>query len=34
MDNRNKKEKKPTVKKEENAVVLDYLSRGYVQIRW
>ena len=30
MDNRNKKEKKPTVKKEENAVVLDYLSRGYV----
>ena len=31
MDNRNKKEKKPTVKKEENAVVLDYLSRGYVK---
>ena len=30
MDNRNKNGKKPTVKKEENAVVLDYLSRGYV----
>ena len=31
MDNKNKNEKKPTVKKEENAVVLDYLSRGYVK---
>ena len=31
MDNRNKNEKKPTVQKEENAVVLDYLSRGYVK---
>lgn len=31
MDNRNKKERKPTVKKEECAVVLDYLSRGYVK---
>ena len=31
MDNRNRKEKKPAVKKEENAVVLDYLSRGYVK---
>ena len=31
MDNRNRKENKPTVKKEENAVVLDYLSRGYVK---
>lgn len=31
MDNRNKKEKAPTVKKEEYAVVLDYLSRGYVK---
>lgn len=30
MKNRNKKEKLPTVKKEEYAVVLDYLSRGYV----
>ena len=30
MDNKNKNDKKPTVKKEENAVVLDYLSRGYV----
>ena len=30
MDKR-KNEKKPTVKKEENAVVLDYLSRGYVK---
>ena len=28
---RNKKENKPTVKKEEYAVVLDYLSRGYVK---
>lgn len=31
MDNRNKNEKKPAVKKEEYAVVLDYLSRGYVK---
>ena len=31
MDNKNKKEKAPTVKKEEYAVVLDYLSRGYVK---
>ena len=31
MENKNKNEKKPTVKKEENAVVLDYLSRGYVK---
>ncbi|MBE6499375.1 MAG: DUF655 domain-containing protein [Methanobrevibacter thaueri] len=31
MDNKNKNGKKPTVKKEENAVVLDYLSRGYVK---
>ena len=31
MDNKNKNEKKTTVKKEENAVVLDYLSRGYVK---
>ena len=31
MDNRNRNENKPTVKKEENAVVLDYLSRGYVK---
>ena len=31
MDNRNKKEKAPAVKKEEYAVVLDYLSRGYVK---
>ena len=30
MDNKNKKGKAPTVKKEEYAVVLDYLSRGYV----
>ena len=30
MDNKIKNDKKPTVKKEENAVVLDYLSRGYV----
>ena len=30
MDNRNRN-KKSTVKKEENAVVLDYLSRGYVK---
>ena len=31
MDNNNKKERTPTVKKEENAVILDYLSRGYVK---
>ena len=31
MDNKNKKEKAPAVKKEEYAVVLDYLSRGYVK---
>ncbi len=31
MDNKNKKGKAPTVKKEENAVILDYLSRGYVK---
>lgn len=31
MADKNKNEKKPTVKKEENAVVLDYLSRGYVK---
>ncbi|WP_405303487.1 DUF655 domain-containing protein [Methanobrevibacter sp.] len=31
MDAKNKKDKGPTVKKEENAVVLDYLSRGYVK---
>ena len=31
MDNKNKNENKPAVKKEENAVVLDYLSRGYVK---
>lgn len=31
MDNKNKKEKAPAAKKEENAVVLDYLSRGYVK---
>ena len=31
MDNKNKNEKKTTVKKGENAVVLDYLSRGYVK---
>ena len=30
MDNKNKKGKAPAVKKEEYAVVLDYLSRGYV----
>jgi len=30
MDNKNKKGKNPTVKKEEHAVILDYLSRGYV----
>jgi hypothetical protein len=28
MVDKNKREKRPTVKKEENAVVLDYLSRG------
>ena len=31
MADKNKNEKRPTVKKEENAVVLDYLSRGYVK---
>ena len=31
MDNKNKKGKTPAVKKEENAVILDYLSRGYVK---
>ena len=31
MDNKNKKEKAPAAKKEEYAVVLDYLSRGYVK---
>ena len=31
MDNKNKKGKAPAVKKEEYAVVLDYLSRGYVK---
>ena len=31
MVDKNRREKKPTVKKEENAVVLDYLSRGYVK---
>jgi putative nucleotide binding protein len=31
MDNRKNNRKKPTVQKEENAVVLDYLSRGYVK---
>ena len=31
MDNKKRNGKKPTVKKEENAVVLDYLSRGYVK---
>jgi putative nucleotide binding protein len=31
MDNRNRKEKAPAPKKEEYAVVLDYLSRGYVK---
>jgi len=31
MDNKNKKGKMPAVKKEEYAVVLDYLSRGYVK---
>lgn len=31
MDNKNRNRKKPTVKKEEYAVVLDYLSRGYVK---
>ena len=31
MENKNKNNKKPTVQKEENAVVLDYLSRGYVK---
>lgn len=31
MNNKNKNGKTPTVKKEENAVVLDYLSRGYIK---
>ena len=31
MNNNDKKNKTPTVKKEENAVILDYLSRGYVK---
>ena len=31
MVDKDKKDKKPTVKKEEYAVVLDYLSRGYVK---
>ena len=31
MNKNNRKEKTPTVKKEENAVILDYLSRGYVK---
>ena len=31
MKNNNKKERAPTVKKEEYAVILDYLSRGYVK---
>ena len=31
MDDKNKREKAPAVKKEEYAVVLDYLSRGYVK---
>ena len=31
MDNNNRKNKTPAVKKEENAVILDYLSRGYVK---
>ena len=31
MDNKNNNNKGPTVKKEEHAVVLDYLSRGYVK---
>ena len=32
MDNKNnKKNKTPAVKKEEYAVILDYLSRGYVK---
>ena len=30
MENKNKKQKVPATKKEEYAVVLDYLSRGYV----
>ena len=30
MDNKNNNEKMITAKREENAVVLDYLSRGYV----
>ena len=31
MENKNKNNKASTVKKEEHAVVLDYLSRGYVK---
>ncbi|MEE0939345.1 DUF655 domain-containing protein [Methanobrevibacter sp.] len=31
MDNKNKNDKGPAAKKEEYAVVLDYLSRGYVK---
>ncbi|MBQ2832770.1 DUF655 domain-containing protein [Methanobrevibacter sp.] len=31
MRNDNRKERAPAVKKEENAVILDYLSRGYVK---
>ena len=31
VDNKKRNEKKPTVKREQHAVVLDYLSRGYVK---
>ena len=31
MDNKNNKENGPTAKKEEYAVIIDYLSRGYVK---
>ena len=31
VDNKRRNDKKPTVKKEQYAVVLDYLSRGYVE---
>ena len=31
VDNKKRNERKPTVKKEQYAVVLDYLSRGYVK---
>ena len=31
MNKNDKREKTPTAKKEENAVILDYLSRGYVK---